>query len=64
MNQPTVPQIITSIETAKNRDARRPAVVPPKTLTRAKITIVVNEPIMTGNSIVKSYRLWPIPNDW
>ncbi len=41
-------------DNAKNSDAKRPAVVPPITLTNAKITIAVSEPKMTGNIIVKS----------
>ena len=48
-------------ETAKKSEARSPAVVPPIVLTSAKITIVVSEPIITGNIIVKSYRLDPMP---
>ena len=31
-----------------------PAVVPPNDLTNAKVTIVVNDPTTTGNTIVKS----------
>ena len=41
-------------EIAKNNDEKSPAVVPPITLTNAKITTVVNEPITTGNIIAKS----------
>jgi hypothetical protein len=41
-------------ETEKKRAAKRPAVVPPITLTSAKITIAVKEPNTTGNIMVKS----------
>jgi hypothetical protein len=44
---------------AKKSDAKRPAVVPPITLTNAKMIIVVKEPITTGNIIVKLYRSVP-----
>ena len=46
-------------ETQKRSEAKRPAVVPPIILTSPKITIVVSEPITTGNQIVKSYKLEP-----
>ena len=42
--------------------AKSPAVVPPITLTSAKIPMTVNEPKITGNKIVKSYRLEFPPN--
>ena len=51
-------------ETAKKSEAKSPAVVPPIVLTSAKITIVVSELITTGNIIVKSYKLEPIPKIW
>ena len=51
-------------ETAKKSEAKSPAVVPPIVLTSAKIIIAVSEPITTGNHIVKSYRLVPIPKIW
>ena len=51
-------------ETAKKSEARRPAVVPPIVLTSAKIAIAASEQITTGNNIVKSYRLVPIPKTW
>ena len=51
-------------ETAKKSEARRPAVVPPIVLINAKITIAVSELTTTGNIIVKSYRLVPIPKTW
>ena len=41
-----------------------PAVVPPIVLTTAKIAIVVSEPIITGNSIVKLYKVVPAPKIW
>ena len=49
-----MPLIIIGAETEKNSAAKRPAVVPPITLTNAKITIAVKEPNTTGNIIVKS----------
>ena len=51
-------------EMAKKSEARSPAVVPPIVLTSAKITIVVSELMITGNHMVKSYRLVPIPKTW
>ena len=54
LNQPKPPLIIIGNETAKNIAAKRPAVVPANTLTKAKITITDNEPKTTGNIIVKS----------
>ena len=56
LNQPKVPRNITGKDTEKNNDANRPAVVPPKTRTSAKIMTTVNEPTTTGNKIVKSYN--------
>jgi len=56
LNQPKVPRNITGKDTEKNKAAKRPAVVPPKTLTSAKIMTTVNEPTTTGNKIVKSYN--------
>ncbi len=38
----------------KNNAENNPAVVPPITLTNAKITIVLSEPKITGKRIVKS----------
>jgi hypothetical protein len=46
---------------ANNNAENMPAVVPPSVLTRAKITIVVNDPRMTGNKIVKSNKELPAP---
>ena len=54
LNQPIWPRIIIGKETEKSNDAKSPAVVPPITLTNAKITITVNEPNTTGNKIAKS----------
>ena len=62
MNQPIEPLISTGSATANNNDAIIPAVVPPNTLTSAKITITVKEPITAGNNIVKSYKLEFPPN--
>ena len=54
LNQPINPleKIGTDIE--KINAAYNPAVVPPKTRTKAKTTIAVKEPITNGKSIVKS----------
>src|SRR3989338_5006268 len=54
LNQPIVPLYINGNETEKNNAENNPAVVPPSTLTNAKITIVLREPIITGKRIVKS----------
>ena len=64
MNQPIEPLIMSIGETAKKSEAKSPAVVPPIVLTSAKIIIVVSELITTGNHMVKSYRLVPIPKIW
>ena len=56
LNHPTIPLIIIGTDNEKKSAAKRPAVVPPITLTKPKITIVVNDPIITGNIIVKLYR--------
>ncbi len=53
LNQPAKPRISIGIENANNSDAKRPAVVPPRVLTRAKTAIEVNEPTTSGNNIVK-----------
>ena len=53
LNQPTKPRISIGIENANNNDAKRPAVVPPKVLTRANTAIEVKEPMTNGNNIVK-----------
>ena len=54
LNQPMEPLIMIIGETAKNNEARSPAVVPPIVLTRAKIIIAVSELTTTGNHTVKS----------
>ena len=54
MNHPIVPRTIIGGDNAKNNEAKRPAVVPPITLTRANTIIAVREPKTTGNIIVKS----------
>jgi hypothetical protein len=46
---------------ANNKAENIPAVVPPIVLTKANITIVVREPTMTGNRIVKSNKVMPPP---
>jgi hypothetical protein len=51
-------------EMAKKIEAKIPAVVPPIVLTSAKMITVVSELTTTGNNIVKSYRLEPIPKIW
>jgi len=48
------PRIIIGNEIEKSNDEKRPAVVPPITLTRAKMIIVVRDPITAGNNIVNS----------
>ena len=55
LNQPINPLVIIGIETAKINAANSPAVVPPKTRTKAKTTMAVKEPNTMGNNIVKSY---------
>ena len=50
LNQPIWPRIMMGIETEKSVEANNPAVVPPIVLTSAKTTMVVNEPIITGNN--------------
>ena len=54
LNHPIKPLRIIGNETANIKDAIRPAVVPPITRTSAKTTMHVNEPITSGNIIVKS----------
>ena len=46
----------TGSDSANNKEAKRPAVVPPNNRTNTKITTTVNEPITAGNNIVKSYH--------
>jgi hypothetical protein len=48
-------------EKANNNAANIPAEVPPITLTRAKIIMVVSEPITTGRMIVKFNNEVPLP---
>lgn len=54
LNHPIGLRIKIGIEIENKRAENNPAVVPPMTLTRAKITIADNEPITAGNKIVKS----------
>ena len=54
LNQPINPLVNIGSEIEKINAANNPAVVPPKTRTKAKTTIAVKEPITAGNSIVKS----------
>ena len=54
LNQPSNPLVNIGSEIEKINAANSPAVVPPKTRTKAKITIAVKEPKTTGNNIVKS----------
>ena len=54
LNQPINPLENIGIDTEKINAANNPAVVPPKTRTKAKTTIAVNEPTTSGKSIVKS----------
>ena len=61
MNHPIGLLIRIGIETENNRAENKPAVVPPITLTKAKITIADSDANTTGNKIVKSYRSVPPP---
>ena len=54
LNHPIGPRISIGNEIENNRAENKPAVVPPMTLTNAKITIADKEPKITGKSIVKS----------
>tara|TARA_Y100000741_G_scaffold340439_1_gene301998 strand:+ start:532 stop:789 length:258 start_codon:yes stop_codon:yes gene_type:complete len=54
LNQPISPLEKIGIDTEKINAANNPAVVPPKTRTKANTAIAVNEPMTIGNSIVKS----------
>ena len=54
LNQPIKPLVKIGRDIEKINAAKSPAVVPPKTRIKAKITIEVNEPIIKGKSIVKS----------
>jgi len=55
LNQPSGLRIKIGREIENNKAENNPAVVPPMTLTNAKITIADKEPKITGNIIVKSY---------
>lgn len=59
LNHPIGLLINRGIETENKREANKPDVVPPITLTNAKITIPDNDANITGNRIVKSYRFTP-----
>ena len=61
MNHPIGLRIKIGNETENKSAENSPAVVPPITLTSAKITIADNEPKIAGNTIVKSYRSPPPP---
>ena len=54
LNQPIRPREKIGIDIEKINAANNPAVVPPKTRTKANTAIAVNEPMTIGNSIVKS----------
>ena len=54
LNQPINPLVNIGSETEKINAANSPAVVPPRTRTKANTAIAVSEPITIGNSIVKS----------
>ena len=54
LNHPTNPLEKIGTEIEKINAANSPAVVPPRTRTKAKTTIAVREPITNGKSIVKS----------
>ena len=61
LNQPIGPRIIIGNEIENSNDANKPAVVPPITQTKAKTTMQVRDPTITGNKIVKSYSSMPVP---
>tara|TARA_B100000530_G_scaffold283232_1_gene197243 strand:- start:18 stop:341 length:324 start_codon:yes stop_codon:yes gene_type:complete len=54
LNQPTNPLVKIGTDIEKMSAANNPAVVPPKTRTKAKTAIAVKEPRTNGRSIVKS----------
>ena len=54
LNQPINPLVNIGSEIEKINAANSPAVVPPRTRTKANTAIAVSEPITIGNSIVKS----------
>jgi len=54
LNQQIGPRISIGNETENESAENKPAVVRPMTLTKAKITIADKDPMITGNSIVKS----------
>ena len=56
LNHPINPLEKIGIDIEKISAANNPAVVQPKTRTKAKTTTAVNEPMTNGKSIVKSYR--------
>ena len=54
LNQPINPLVNIGSETEKINAANNPAVVPPRTRTKANTIIAVKEPKTNGKSIVKS----------
>ena len=54
LNQPTNPLVKIGTDIEKMSAANNPAVVPPKTRTKAKTAIEVKEPSTKGKSIAKS----------
>ena len=54
LNQPINPLVNIGSEMEKINAANSPAVVPPKTRTKAKTTIAVKEPMTNGKSIANS----------
>ena len=54
LNQPINPLVNIGSEIEKINAANSPAVVPPRTRTKANTTIAVKEPITNGKSTVKS----------
>ena len=54
LNQPSKPLVNIGNEIEKISAANNPAVVPPKTRTKANTTMAVKEPNIIGKSIVKS----------
>tara|TARA_B110000438_G_scaffold105142_1_gene103662 strand:+ start:655 stop:906 length:252 start_codon:yes stop_codon:yes gene_type:complete len=56
LNQPTNPRVNMGTEIENINAAINPAVVPPRTRTKAKTDIAVNEPTTNGNIITNSYN--------
>ncbi len=57
LNHPAVPLRTIGSDMANNMEAMSPAESPANNLTNTNITITVNDPIIAGNKMVKSYKL-------